>query len=162
MLPVKLPSHVAVTYSPVRGIAKLYVNGMLVSSGTATIPLGAINDVNCWLGKSQYPVDHYLYGRYNEFRIYSGLLSDGDVAADYAAGSDAVGVDFMLHAYRTDAGLTITWGPSAASYALESSPALGNAAVWTPVGVTPSPQNGRLAVTLPMSDNARFFRLHAQ
>ncbi len=161
-LPTNIQQHVAVTYSPVRGITKFYINGAPVASGAATIKLAQITDANNWLARSQFTMDPYFNGRFNEFRIYSGLLSDADVAADYVAGPDAVGVDFVLHAYLTDAGLTITWGPSAATYALESSPALGDAAVWTPVGVTPSPQNGRLAVTLPMSDNARFFRLHAQ
>ncbi len=161
-LPNNATSHVAVTYSPVRGSMKLYVNGRAVDSGAAIFPLASINDVNNWLARSQFGADPYFGGYLYEFRIFNGVLSDADVAADYAAGPDAVGVDFVLHAYPADAGLTITWGPSAASYVLESSPALGDAAVWTPVGVTPSPQNGRLAVTLPMSDNARFFRLHAQ
>jgi hypothetical protein len=99
VLPTNVPAFVAVTYSPVRGVMKMYLNGVPVSSGTATIPLSGIIDINNWLGKSQFSADPYFYGSYDEFRIYSGLLSDTDVAADYAAGPDSVGVDYTLHCY---------------------------------------------------------------
>ncbi len=159
-LPSNKTSHVAVAYSPVRGIMKLYINGVPVDTGTAVYPLASINDVNNWLGRSQFG-DPLLGASLYEFRIYSGLLSDADVAANYAAGPDAVGVDFRLHTYLSDTNLTITWGPSAPGMTLESSPALGTGAVWTPVLATPVLQNGRLSVTLPMSDAAAYFRLHA-
>ena len=161
ILPLNVTSFVAVTYSPVRGIAKFYVNGQPASSGVATIPLSAIIDTNNWLGRSQYPEDSYFAGRYNEFRIYNGLLQDTDVAADYAAGPDAVGVDYVLHGFTSSNMLTITWGPSAANWSLESSPALGAGAVWSPVPAAPTFRNGRYSVTVPISGNASFFRLCA-
>jgi hypothetical protein len=161
ILPVNVTSFVAVTYSPVRGIAKFYVNGQPASSGVATIPLSAIIDTNDWLGRSQYSEDPYFGGRYNEFRIYRGLLSDSDVAADYAAGPDAVGVDYVLHDFVSSNMLTMTWGPSATNWFLQSSPALGAGAVWSPVAAAPTFQNGRYGVTVPISGDASFFRLHA-
>jgi len=160
ILPLNVTSYVAVTYSPVRGITKFYLNGQLISSGKAVIPLSAIIDTNNWLGRSQYYGDAYFGGRYNEFRVYRGLLSDADVAADYAAGPDAVGVDYVLHNYPMTNALTITWGPSATNLVLQSSPVLGPGAVWTPVPLTPALQNGRYDVTVSLTNDATFFRLH--
>ena len=139
---------------------RFYINGQSVSSGAATIPLSGIIDTNNWLGRSQYSADPYFGGRYNEFRIYSGLLSDADVAADYAAGPDAVGVDYVLHNYSSSNALTLTWGTSVTNLVLQSSPALGDAANWNPVPATPVLQNGRYGVTVPLTDAAAFFRLH--
>ncbi len=161
ILPFNVTSFVAVTYSPVRGIAKFYVNGQPASSGVATIPLSAILDTNDWLGRSQYSDDPYFGGRYDEFRIYRGLLSDADVAADYAAGPDVVGVDYVLHDFVSSNLLTITWGPSATNWFLQSSPALGAGAVWSPVVDAPTFENGRYSVTVPISGEASFFRLRS-
>jgi hypothetical protein len=160
-LPLNVTSFLAVTYSPIRGLAKMYLNGALVASDVATIPLSGIIDNNNCLGRSQWSNDPNFGGRYNEFRIYSGLLSDADVAADYAAGPDVVGVDYVLHNYYVPTNsLTITWGLSATNWYLESSPSLGPGAVWNPVPITPL-QNGRNNVTVPVSGDAAFFRLHA-
>lgn len=159
-IPLNVTSFVAVTYSPVRGMTKFYINGEPVSSGTATIPLSAIVDTNNWLGKSQFYGDGYFGGRYNEFRVYSGLLSDSDVAADFAAGPDTVGVDYVLHNYSSSNALTITWGPSATNLVLQSSPVLGAGAVWNQVTNAPILQNGRYEVTVPISKDAAYFRLH--
>jgi hypothetical protein len=159
-LPTNVLSQVVVAYSPVRRVMKMYLNGKLFASGTATLPLSGIVDTNNFLGKSLFSNDAYFFGRFNEFRIYSGLLSDSDVAADYAAGPDTVGVDYVLHNYSSSNALTITWGPSATNLVLQSSPLLGAGAVWNQFPTAPILQNGRYAVTVPISDGAAYFRLH--
>lgn len=161
IMPLNVTSFVAVTYSPIRGIAKFYLNGQLISSGVAIIPLSAIVDTNNWLGRSQYGGDSYFGGRYNEFRIYRGLLSDMDVAADFAAGPDVVGVDYVLHTYPATNSTVITWGASATNLVLESSPVLGGSSTWNPVSSTPVLQNGRYGITIQPTNSAAFFRLHA-
>jgi hypothetical protein len=138
---------------------KMYLNGVPVAAGTAVIPLSGIVDTNNWLGRSQFATDPDFIGSYNEFRIYSGLLSDADVAADYAAGPDAVGVDYVLHNYPTTNALTITWGLSATNLVLKSTPVLGAGAVWSPVTIPPVLQNGRYGVAVPLTNDAAFFRL---
>ncbi|HUC85121.1 MAG TPA: LamG domain-containing protein [Candidatus Acidoferrales bacterium] len=159
ILPLNVTSFVAVTYSPVRGITKLYVNGQLASSGTATIPLADVVDTNNWLGRSQYSADPYLAGRYNEFRIYRGLLSDEDVAADFAAGPDVVGVDYALHVFSSTNSESITWGPSATNLVLVTSSTVGPGAVWRPVPIAPTLQNGRYRVAVPLTFSSAFYRL---
>ena len=160
ILSLNVTSFVAVTYSPVRGIAKFYLNGQLASSGTAVIPLSGIIDTNNWLGRSQYAFDSYFGGRYNEFRMFNGLMSDADVAADYAAGPDTVGVDYVIHSFTSGTNLTLTWGLTATNVVLQSSPALGSGAGWNQVPTKSLVQNGRYQVTVPMSGDAVFFRLH--
>jgi hypothetical protein len=162
--PTNVPSLLAVTYSPVRGVAKLYLNGVLCSSGIATIPLSEITDTNNWLGRSLFG-DPYFWGGFNEFRIYSGLLSDLDVQADYAAGPDVIGVDFVLHTFLSGPNLTLSWGPSASGWILEATPALNVGAGWTQVPFTPSNapslQNGRFIASLPKANESQFFRLRS-
>lgn len=43
-----------------------------------------------WLGKSQWSADPYFAGDFDEFRIYEGVLSDGEVAMNYELGPEAV------------------------------------------------------------------------
>ena len=151
----------AVTYSPVRGVARLYLNGTLCSSGVATSPLSGINDTNNWLGRSQFGSDPYLYGTYDEFRIYSGLLSDSDIQADYVAGPNTVGVDYVLHTFSSSNSMAITWGTSATNLVLQSSPTLDPDATWNQVPTSPILQNGHYSVVEPLTNYATFFRLHA-
>ncbi len=160
-LPLNVTSFVAVTYSPVRGVAKLYLNGALIASDAATHSHCLESLIQTTgLVSSQFSSDGYLGGRYKEFRIYAGLLSDSDIAADYAAGPDMVGVDFVLHGYAGSNSLIITWGPSAADLVLQSSPVLGAGAAWNQVPTVPILQNGRYGVNVPLTGDTAFFRLH--
>ena len=160
-LPTNVLSHVAVTYSPARGIMKMYLDGVPVASGTASIPLSTILDAHCWLGRSLFTADPYYNGSFSEFRIYQGLLSDAEVAADYAAGPDTVGTDYILHSYPGSNVVTITWGPTAAGLTLETSAAVGAGANWAPVSSQTTFQNGRYTTSIPIDPNApaAYFRL---
>ncbi|WCJ59993.1 DUF2341 domain-containing protein [Fontisphaera persica] len=80
--------HVVCTYNYAQGQARLYVDGRLVGWGVPAMPLSALVDLNVWLGRSQYAVDPAFVGAFEEFRIYEGTLSHGDVAANYAAGPE--------------------------------------------------------------------------
>ena len=59
----------------------LYVNGAKAGEQTWTGQLSKINDVNVWLGRSQYLNDNELNAVYHEFRIYGAALSAAQVAA---------------------------------------------------------------------------------
>ena len=88
-LPVGQQSFVTVVYNVSGDTSKLYVNGVPVASGTATLPMSQILDQNNWLGRSQWN-DPYFNGEMNEFRIYEGALSDQQIALDAAAGPDTL------------------------------------------------------------------------
>ena len=49
-----------------------------------------INDINNWLGRSQFSADAELQATFHEFRIYRAALSPELVAISYGGGPDAV------------------------------------------------------------------------
>src|SRR5207247_7993626 len=85
-------AHVAVAYDQANGLAKFFVNGQLVASDTADIPLSHIQDVNNWLGRSNWP-DPFFNGSILEFRIYNTVLADLEIAASASAGPDTPKTD---------------------------------------------------------------------
>jgi hypothetical protein len=65
----------------------MYFDG--VSVGTQSLAGGSladIYDVNCWLGRSQFPADPLFQGNIYEFRIYRAALNAGQVAANFRSG----------------------------------------------------------------------------
>lgn len=54
------------------------------------IDLSLVNDINNWLGRSQFAADAELQGSYYEFRVYSAALSPELVAISFKGGPDAV------------------------------------------------------------------------
>jgi Concanavalin A-like lectin/glucanases superfamily len=54
---------------------ELYREGELLIQSPTNVTLAKINDVNNWLGRSQWSKDHGFHGTYDEFRIYGSALS---------------------------------------------------------------------------------------
>jgi alpha-D-xyloside xylohydrolase len=79
-LPASTWTHVAVTVAGNVGI--LYVNGVEVGRNSAMTlqPFSLGSTTQNWIGRSQFS-DPYLSGLVDDFRIYSGALSAGDVQA---------------------------------------------------------------------------------
>src|SRR5262249_40149514 len=80
-----IESCLTVTYDYLANTTRLYSNAVLLASGPASIPLKSIDDVNNWLGRSQWG-DPMFAGSYDEFRIYDSALNPVDVAASYVSG----------------------------------------------------------------------------
>jgi hypothetical protein len=158
-LAIGQPTHIALTYDFAAGLATLYVNGQPVGTGPATIPLNAINDLNVWLGRSNWQ-DPYLNGTLYEFRIYGGVLNAAAVAASYAAGPDAlVGARPVLRVIQSAGALQLSWSADTVGYRLEQTTNLQTGAFWTTVTNSPGTQNYQQTVTLPFSGQRQFFRL---
>lgn len=66
----------------------LYIDGDKVSEQGWTGSLSRLNDVNVWLGRSQYAQDPELDAVLHEFRVYDQALSDAQVATAYRGGTD--------------------------------------------------------------------------
>ncbi len=66
--------------------AALYRDGVELGRLAISWPLSAINDVNDWIGRSQWASDHTFKGSVNEFRIYGKALTPCAIQALYAAG----------------------------------------------------------------------------
>jgi hypothetical protein len=89
VLPSGTPVHVAVVIERAAQSMKLYQDGALIDDCALTRPLSAIDDVNNWLGHSNYQADLDLAGSYDEFRIYGAALTTSQIADSFAAGPNA-------------------------------------------------------------------------
>jgi hypothetical protein len=49
-----------------------------------------LNDVNNWIGRSQWTFDDEFQGTVTEFRIYGGVRSAQQIAEESAAGPDVL------------------------------------------------------------------------
>jgi Concanavalin A-like lectin/glucanases superfamily len=58
---------------------QLYIDAQANGQAALRVGLGAIDDVNNWLGRSQWRQDFNLPGRYDEFRIYAQALSSAEL-----------------------------------------------------------------------------------
>jgi hypothetical protein len=133
--------YVAVTYDFTGNVARLYSNAVLVASATAPVPINTIDDVNNWLGRSQWP-DAMFQGTYSEFRIWNGVLLPHEIQAHYAAGPDSLEPLPRLSASISGNNLTISWPASASDFVLQTTAQLGAAANWTQVDAVPTTVGG--------------------
>jgi hypothetical protein len=66
----------------------LYVDGKSVGEQAWNGSLANINDVNVWLGRSQYEWDPAFSGVFHEFRLYGAALNAAQVELLFEAGTD--------------------------------------------------------------------------
>jgi len=160
-IPANEQTHIVVTWGASGNTSRLYINGVLVGTRTAPQPLSAMNgqDVNNWLGRSQFVADSYWGGKYNEVRLYSGIFRPQEVQASFAAGPDGTAAQQpSLAAQVSGNNLVISWPVSATGFALEGTTTLGSGASWTAVGGAVI-NGSNMQVTVPMTGGAQFFRL---
>ncbi len=87
-LPVNTTQHLAVVVNDSADRLALYRNGLPDGSITFTSSLSEINDINNWLGRSQFTGDPTFDGQILEFRIYAAALTDSQIATSFAEGTD--------------------------------------------------------------------------
>jgi hypothetical protein len=86
--PLNSQAHVAVVADDTNDTLALYLNGDPDGSVAWTGTLASINNVNSWLGRSNYNVDPELNGVLHEVRMYRTALSAAQIHASYLAGPD--------------------------------------------------------------------------
>jgi hypothetical protein len=86
-LPLSL-SQMVVVVDAAGGQMLLYQDGKVVGGQAFSGALGSLNDVNCWLGRSQYETDPEFDGTFHDFRIYDAALTPSQIAASFAGGPD--------------------------------------------------------------------------
>lgn len=77
-----------ITWDEATGQIRMYENGVQVASMVTDDPMSGINDVNVWLGRSNWTVDANMQGEFDEFRTYNTVLGLGDIQRNYAGGPD--------------------------------------------------------------------------
>jgi hypothetical protein len=78
--------QVAVVVDASHDTLQLYIDGALVESASFTGSLAAINDVNNWLGRSQYATDPEFGGTLHDFRIYNAALTEAQLQLSFVSG----------------------------------------------------------------------------
>jgi hypothetical protein len=89
--------QVAVTLSGATGIPGLsgsggagilYLDGVALATNLSLTlnPSSLGSTANNYIGKSQYSGDPYMNGSIEEFRVYNGVLTAGEISQDYASG----------------------------------------------------------------------------
>lgn len=81
-------TQVAVVVGDTDNILSVYVGGDVVASAVLSLPLSAINDVNNWIGRSQFASDEGFQGSITEFRIYNAALTGPQLKAAFKMGED--------------------------------------------------------------------------
>lgn len=152
--PVGTEVLMTVVYDQRNNVMRFYSNAVQLATGTAPVRLKDINDVNNWLGRSQWD-DPMFAGTYNEFRIWDGALSAAQVLASYNAGPDNLPVEVTeptLGITIGTAGVAISWPASATGFVLESTPELLSAgSTWTTVDTSSAVTQGdQKVLTLPV------------
>ncbi|HZI31501.1 MAG TPA: LamG domain-containing protein, partial [Candidatus Binatia bacterium] len=83
--------HVTAVFNPPAGYIALYTNGVLVSKNVnVTRPLSVVSNVFSYIGRSLYSGDSYVNVNLDEFRIYNGALTPGEIAATESLGPNQV------------------------------------------------------------------------
>lgn len=65
-----------------------YRNGVLIDSGSTPFPLSSIEDVNNWLGRSQWSANSTSNVAYDEVRLYDHAFTPAEAAQSFATGAD--------------------------------------------------------------------------
>jgi hypothetical protein len=102
--------HFAVTWDEASGAIRVYENGVFAAQTITTVGMNALNDVNVWLGRSNWGADGNMQGEFDEFRMYNRILSTNEIMLDRIGGPDnnfgaLLGVDLAL---RTNSLVTNT------------------------------------------------------
>jgi hypothetical protein len=87
--PIGMATHVAVVIDATAETMSIFQDGALLSECPLAQPLSAIDDVNNWLGHSNFSADDDLAGSYDEFRIYAAALTAAELKSSFKAGPDA-------------------------------------------------------------------------
>ena len=85
--PTNTVFHAAVVVDSRAQELRLYVNGVEEGVTPLVEPLSGVEDVNNWLGRSQFKVDTRFGGSFLEFRIYDQALTQAELAASLALGT---------------------------------------------------------------------------
>ena len=88
-LPKGVPTHVAVVVDSKAQKIALYQDGLLIDKCDLLGRLSDIDDVNNWLGRSNFTADVDLAASYDEFRIYTAALTPEQIADSFKFGPDA-------------------------------------------------------------------------
>jgi hypothetical protein len=84
--PIGALAHVAVVVDEQAHELRLYLNAVEQGRVALDQPLATVQDVNNWLGRSQFAVDTRFGGTFLEFRIYAAALTQAELEGSLGLG----------------------------------------------------------------------------
>ncbi|HEU5123948.1 MAG TPA: LamG-like jellyroll fold domain-containing protein [Verrucomicrobiae bacterium] len=87
--------HLVVTWKESTGEVIAYENGQQVATLSVSNSMSALNDINNWIGRSQYG-DNTMEGEIDEVRIYNHVLTAGEALGNFQAGPEVVNTSATL------------------------------------------------------------------
>jgi regulation of enolase protein 1 (concanavalin A-like superfamily) len=82
--------HIVATYDSASSAWKLYKNGSQIASVPSLLGPSTLDDLNVWLGRSNWAGDANTDATYDEFRSYDYALNAAQVLGNYQAGPEVV------------------------------------------------------------------------
>lgn len=154
--------HFVSVYNPPAGYLALYIDGVLAGINNAvTTTMDSVNDTINYIGRSLYNKDPYPDLKLDEFRIYNGALSSGEIAATQILGPDQIlsQTSPVLSVSVDGNSLTLSWPLAAAGFSLMSRTNL-TSGTWHPVSSSTARIVGaQWQINLLASSSTRFFQL---
>lgn len=152
--------HLVCLVDPTNHYAAVYTNGVLEASLTGSWPaFGSVSTAWSFIGRSLFSSDAWLNGAVSELRLYDGLLTPAEIAANDRFGPAVLALPVTLGSSNSVAGLAFSWPSWAAGFVLQSTANLaGNP--WTTVAPAPTLSNDLWSVTVPRTGSATFYRLY--
>lgn len=79
-------THIAVTWNDANQVINVFENGVQISTLIVTNRMAGIQDVNNWLGRSNWSPDSNMAGSLYEFRVFNRLVTPQELLNDYQVG----------------------------------------------------------------------------
>ncbi|WP_035603463.1 LamG-like jellyroll fold domain-containing protein [Haloferula sp. BvORR071] len=94
--------HLVATYESAASAWKLYKNGTQIASVSTLLGPSTLDDLNVWLGRSNWAADSNTDATYDEFRSYDYALNAQQVLGNYQAGPEVLTSDNHAPAFATN------------------------------------------------------------
>lgn len=153
------PVHLVVVWDGATGFLRLYENAVLVGQVALHVAMSEFEDVNNWLGRSQFGGDAYYNGIYDEVRLYRGAMASGEVEDSFAAGPAGTVVQAPAMSVAVS-GLgegRISWSTALTGYVLQYSDGLPGG--WADLTLPVTEEGGEFVVRDNTTATHRVYRL---
>jgi len=148
-------------FADIGGRMTFYRDGFQIGWRDVPFRLQDLEDVNNWLGRSQWSWDSNSNVEYDELRIYSEALSWYDIYGHYVAGPDvpvneAPSLDIAVEGSSS---CRVSWPGNTVGFSLKKAAGLSGMNPWLPVTNEVQNSSQGLRVSIPRVEGEEYYRL---
>jgi hypothetical protein len=160
-IPANQWTHFVDTYDG--SSVKIYLNGSLQTQAAYNLGIFPGNsEVGIGASVGQGAPGQFIspfQGKIDEISVYNRALTPGEVQALYTAGILGKCFAPVLNIASAAQTVVLSWPASAADFGLLEAADLLGPSAWIRISPTFATNNGQISVTLPVSDQNKFYRL---